>query len=70
MTKIITVNKSSEVEQKLLTDFRAFRAAMRERVDIYQRLPEGKKKLWLEKDDLMREFIDYASLLYRGKDDN
>ena len=70
MSKNIKIDKSSTKEKKLLADFENIRLELKERVELYQRMPDAKKELWLSRDPLLAAVFEYATLLTRGKNDN
>ena len=70
MSKNIKIDKSSTKEKKLLADFENIRLELKERVELYQRMPDAKKELWLSRDQLLGAVFEYAQLLMRGKNDN
>ena len=70
MSKNIKIDKSSTKEKKLLADFQNIRLELKERIELYQRMPDSKKELWLSRDPLLSAVFEYAQLLMRGKNDN
>lgn len=70
MSKNIKIDKSSTKEKKLLADFQNIRLELKERIELYQRMPDSKKELWLSRDSLLSAVFEYAQLLMRGKNDD
>ena len=66
----IHIDKNSVKDKKLLKDLRDLRVGIKDRVELYQKLPDSKKELWLSKDTFMRELFEFAKKLMDGKNDN
>ena len=63
------IDKKSSKDKKLLKDFRELRKSMKDRIELYQRMPDDKKLLWLSKDELMKEVFEFSGKISRGKND-
>ena len=66
----MNIDTTSEEYLRHLTRFRNMRTILRPRLRRYHRLSAEKQAAWLERDILMREIVQFADRLSRGKPDD
>ena len=65
----ITINTQSQQYQRTLARFRELKGWLTPKIRLYFMLDDIKQQQWLKRDPLLREVLDLAGKVERGKSD-